>query len=248
MSRSLRLFSLCLLSSWCVAASSQVPVGDGTLDDAITLELVTAVKSGDATLEQRCALLNILREDRQRVANLGVNADRLRHELIERSECDSSDPRENIANAFRQFAEQDSVAAERLFERALELAPSDKARADYLYARESRGYGGGGCAQALDLYPIHGPCLYTELAELGRDIGRQPTLEGRFAYWCLEDRYRQLAALTDDGRIADAAVRAANQYRRAGPTREQWRDAGYTLGQMVDVSLPGGQSCRTPVR
>ena len=245
---------LCLASSWCAVASSQVANSQTAPEvesDSAIVELVRAYEAGEASREQKLQLLGVVLRDPQRLRAISVNPDSTRRDIIDEwgSEIWRHDePRAVLARCFAAYANGDEARCDSLFQIALRKAPSDKARADYFYARAQRGYGGGGCEAALQLYPTHGPCLYTNLTDLGRAVGRQTTVEGRFTYWCLADRFRQLADIVDDTRIASAARTAASRYEQAAPTRERWEAEGYTEGQIVTVELANGETCQTPVR
>ncbi len=67
-----------------------------------------------------------------------------------------------------------------------------------------------------------------DIGSIGDAVGRPSTLEGRFAYWCLADLYRKVAAETS-GNVATGAARAADGYERAGPSREQYFPKGYSV-------------------
>ena len=79
-----------------------------------------------------------------------------------------------------------------------------------------------------------------------RSSSRAP--EGRAAYWCLADRYRQVAEFASDERISENARRAAAGYERAAPTREQVAALGWRSGQAVTVTYGDDQTCETTVR
>ena len=226
----------------CVA---QETIPDKGRADVHVIELVEAFDANDATEEQTLQLLALVLQDPDRLQRAGADPDRLRQQLLQDPVVIQSvqDAERTPPLGFRHRANKDQ--AERWFQQALDAAPSDEIRADYLYIRERRGYGGGGCTRALEIFPTHAPCRYENLNALGRRVGTQSSLAGRFNYWCLADRYRQLAASTGNTRIASAASRAAKQYERAGPTREQLDHAGYTSGQMVSCPIVEG---RTPVR
>ena len=216
----------------------------GAVDDAAVRDLFTAFNDGTATEQQKLQLLGLVLQDAERVTEAGGDPDALRRGLLRDPVVTNQvdNPRTLLALAFQAFADGNSGEGDRLFNRALTNAPSNAARADYLYARQSRDYGGGGCSAALRYDPTHAPCRYSQLGALANSVGRPTSLTGRFNYWCLADRYRQLAASTNDSRIASAARRAAAGYDRAGPTREQYFFEGYKPGQTVSCSSTGGST------
>ena len=84
--------------------------------------------------------------------------------------------------------------------------------------------------------------------DVADELGRPSSVRGRFAFWCLADIYRNVAASTSDSRIASTARRAAAQYERAGPTREQYRSLGLEPGDSVTATLGASGTCTTRVR
>ncbi|GAB5535711.1 MAG: hypothetical protein Rubg2KO_19600 [Rubricoccaceae bacterium] len=225
----------------------KTPPPEGTLvgvDDSAVIDIITAFNDGSATEQQKLQLLGLVLQDEARVDSAGGNPDALRRALLTDPVVTNNvdNPRTLLALSFQAFTDGNSTEGENLFNRALTNAPSNAARADYLYARSAKGHGGGGCSQALRYSPTHAPCRYSNLNALGRQVGTQRSLTGRFNYWCLADRYRQLAASSTDSRIASAARRAAGQYERSGPTREQYFFEGYKPGQTVSCSVTGGST------
>ena len=221
------------------------PAGDiGEIDDSAINDLVAAFNDGSASKEQKLQLLGVVLRDAERIEAAGYDPTTLRSGLLRDADVtsDVDNPRTLLALSFQAFADGRSSDGEGFFNRALTNAPSNSARADYLYARSQRGYGGGGCSTALQYDRTHGPCLYTNLTDLGRRVGSQSSVTGRFNYWCLADRFRQLAASTSDSRIAGAARTAASRYERSGPTREQYFFEGYQPGQTVSCSVTGGST------
>ena len=216
----------------------------GAVDDSAVIAIISAFNDGSATEQQKLQLLGLVLQDEARVDSAGGNPDALRRALLQDPVVTDQvdNPRTLLALSFQAFVDGNSTEGDNLFNRALTNAPSNAARADYLYARSAKNYGGGGCSQALRYDPTHAPCRYSQLNALGRQVGTQRSLTGRFNYWCLADRYRQLAASTNDSRIASAARRAGAQYDRSGPTREQYFFEGYKPGQTVSCSVTGGST------
>ena len=216
----------------------------GEVDDSAVKTLIANFTGGTATDQQKLQLLGLVLQDAERVEAADGDPDALRRSLLQDPYITGNidNPRTLLALSFQAFADGNSSEGENLFNRALTNAPSNTARADYIYARDSKGYGGGGCSQALQYAPTYAPCRYQNLVALGRRVGTQSSVTGRFNYWCLADRFRQLAASTTDSRIAGAARRAANQYERSGPTREQYFFENFKPGQTVSCSVTGGST------
>ncbi|MEO0557005.1 MAG: hypothetical protein AAF170_02355 [Bacteroidota bacterium] len=215
----------------------------GAVDDSAVIAIISAFNDGTATEQQKLQLLGLVLQDEARVDSAGGDADALRRSLLTDPVVTNNvdNPRTLLALSFQAFGDGNTAEGDNLFNRALTNAPSNAARADYIYARSRRGYGGS-CSQALQYDRTHAPCLYENLNALGRRVGTQRSLTGRFNYWCLSDRYRQLAASTSNSQIASAARRAAAQYNRAGPTREQYFFEGYKPGQTVSCGITGGST------
>lgn len=218
------------------------PVVQGLLDDlyAGTLSGRTRVLTLYATADQQP----------ERVQALGRDPDDVISRLVRTPEIENSvdNPTTLYALSNRAYREGNRARGNELFDRAIAGAASNSQRADFYY---SRGQGRFGSAsdftRALEYFPSHGPSLYRRAGLIGDAVGRQSSLRGRFAYWCLADTYRNVAASTS-GSTRDAARRAAAQYERAGPTREQYFLEGFRPGQSVTASLGAYGSCTTRVR
>lgn len=230
------------------AAGTDIAVGN----DAAVEELVSTYDAGTATDDQIMTLLAVVIQQPERLEALGVEVDPLRRRLIgEPVVTDQVDnPRTLVALAFQRFRDGDTAEGNRLFERAIENAESNAQRADFYYARASAGYGNRSqlINQALRIYPAHGPSLYGRAQDIARAVGSPSSLTGRFAYWCVADEFRNVAARTTDSRIASLARTAAARYERSAPTREQYFLEGYSPGQSVSPSLGAYGRCTTRVR
>jgi len=239
MPHSFRLFLLCLLLNWCLAASSQTvtpPAPPDSLSDRELLAMVEQLRAGDATDADSAFIRHVTTTQPARLSRIGQSAKRVIRFL------------DGDADAFSWHRDWNrrSISWKTRCRDALANAESDSVRADIAYACYVRGHADNGCDQALRYNPTHAPCRYSNLNVLGRQVGTQRSLTGRFNYWCLADRYRQLAASTNDSRIANLARRAGDQYDRAGPTHDQLVAAGYRPGQIVPCSSTGGTTRARP--
>ncbi|WP_412063269.1 hypothetical protein [Rubrivirga sp. IMCC45206] len=231
------------------AESGGVTVGD----DTAVIALVAALENGSIgnSCNQALQLLSVVLQQPERLEALGEDVAELRSALL-RLPCitDQVDnPRTLFALALQNYRDGNSGEGSRLFDRAIANAQSNAQRADFFYSRGVSPYGGASdFNRALEYFPSHGPSLYRRAGLIANSVGRPSSLRGRFAYWCLADIYRNVAASTNDSRIASASRRAAAQYERAGPSREQYFLEGYSPGQSVSSSLGAYGSCTTRVR
>ena len=174
---------------------------------------------------------------------LGGDPDDILSALTRLPEIESQvdNPRTLYALSVRARREGDSARANQLFQRAIDNAESNAQRADFYYSA-------GQYDRALQVFPQHGPSLYRRAGQIANAVGRQSSVRGRAAYWCLADIYRNVAAQTS-GSIASNARSAAAQYERSGPSREQYfLSEGWQPGQSVTASLGAYGSCTTRVR
>lgn len=142
--------------------------------------------------------------------------------------------------------EEDAALAEQHFALALEAAGTDHLRADLLYSRAASGGADSLYALALRHQPDHGPTVYSLAQRHARGLGRPDSLTARAAYWCLADRFHEVAA-TGDPRVERAALRTAAAYERAAPSPEDYASNGWRRGQVIHVAS-GEVSCTTRVR
>ncbi|MEM1056369.1 MAG: hypothetical protein AAGI52_12660 [Bacteroidota bacterium] len=147
----------------------------------------------------------------------------------------------------RSWRRGDRAQAEEYFNQAIAKANAAQS-ADFYYARASAGLGSRGSLlqQALSFQPSHGPTLYAQAQAYANSAGRPSSVDGRAAFWCVADRFNRVAA-SGDPRVASIARRAAAQYNRSGPSREDYFFKGWTPGQSIRASS-GGVSCTTRVR
>ncbi|GAB5535710.1 MAG: hypothetical protein Rubg2KO_19590 [Rubricoccaceae bacterium] len=224
-------------------AEREARIAEAVSDDAI-IELVDAFENGTATCEQIRSLLSVVLSDPDRITAAGADPDALQSALVlDRCISDQLDnPRTLLALAFQTFAAGDAAEGERLFNRALTHAPSNAARADYLYLRGAKGYGDRDelVQRALRYDPAHGQSRFYQLRAVASRVGTQNSLEGRFNYWCLADQFRQLAASTGDADIASRSRETAASYERSAPTREEAFFDGKGPGDTVACSITGG--------
>lgn len=230
-----------------------VPAEPVISSDTVVEDLVAKIKDGSATLDQKKQILALTISDPERLSALGEDPGALQSSLLRDREilAEVDNPRTLIALAFQSYRDGNSARGNELFNRAIANAANNGARADYFYSRCARGFGNcsSDIAQALQYNPGHGPSLYRRAGLMAAAVGRPSTTAGRAAYWCLADQYRNVAASTNDSRIASQARRAAAQYDRAGPSREQYfLDPGWRPGQSVTASLGSFGSCTTRVR
>ena len=224
----------------------------GVGSDAVVEQLVSDLQVGTISDEDALTLLAVVIQQPERLEALGEDVGELRTQVLRLSAVTDQvdNPRTLVALAFQRLREGDAAEGNRLFDRALTNAASNAQRADFLYARSSAGLGNRSqlINRALQYFPSHGPSLYARAGLIADAVGRPSSLTGRFAYWCLADEYRNVAAVTSDTRIANAARRAAAGYERSGPSRESYFLEGYRPGQTVTASLGAYGSCSTRVR
>lgn len=220
-------------------------------DEAVA-SLVSDLRAGTIADDDALTLLAVVIQQPQRLEDLGEDVAEIRSQVLRLPAVTNQvdNPRTLVALSFQAFRDGDTSRGNQLFDRAIQNAQSNAQRADFLYSRAAAGFGNASqlINQALQYYPQHGPSLYRRAGLIANSVGRPNSLRGRFAYWCLADEYRQVAALATDGSIASAARRAAAQYERAGPSREQYFLEGFRPGQTVTASLGAFGSCTTRVR
>lgn len=218
--------------------------------DTAVQDLLARVADGTICGNGETTLLATVLQQPERIEALGGNTDAIQSTLVRCPQITAQvdNPRTLLALAFVEYRSGNSGRGNELFQRAIANAGSNSQRADFYYARYARTRSASDISEALRYNPNHGPSLFTRAGFIGDAVGRRSDLQGRFAYWCLADIYRSVAATASDSRIAAAARRAAAQYDRAGPTREQYFLAGYRPGQTVSSSLGSYGSCSTRVR
>ncbi len=230
---------------------SAAPGGVGVGSDAAVEALIADLEAGTISDEGALTLLAVVIQQPERLEALDQDVAALRSQVLRLDAVTDQvdNPRTLVALAFEALREGDASRGNQLFDRALQNAQSNAQRADFLYARASAGLGNRSqlINRALQTFPSHGPSLYARAGLIADAVGRPSSLTGRFAYWCLADEYRNVAAVTS-GSIAQAARRAAAQYERAGPSRESYFLEGYRPGQTVTASLGAYGSCSTRVR
>ena len=229
----------------------QVAAGGDAGSDTVVQSLLDDLNAGTLRGDRVFVLLATAQQQPDRIEALGGDPEDVISSITRLPEIESQvdNPRLLLALAFRNYRDGNRARGNELFDRAISNAPSNAARADYYYSRGAGRYGSASdFTQALQYFPSHGPSLYRRAGLIGDAVGRQSSLRGRFAYWCLADIYRNVAASATDSRITTAARRAAAQYERAGPTREQYFLEGFRPGQSVTASLGAYGSCTTRVR
>ncbi len=210
-------------------------------DDAVQ-DLLDRLAGGTLTGNDVFTLLATAQQQPDRLEALGADPGQVISDLVVLPEIESqvNNPRTLYALSVRARRNGDTARANELFGRAIANAESNSQRADFYYSS-------GQYDRALQVFPSHGPSLYRRAGLIGEAVGRPSSLRGRFAYWCLADIYRNVAAQTS-GTIAAGARRAAAGYERAGPSREQYFLEGFQPGQSVSASLGAYGSCTTRVR
>ena len=231
---------------------SEPPEQGFTGSDAAVEALVADLEAGSISDEDARTLLAVIIQQPERLEALGEDVAALRGQVLrlESITANVDNPRTLVALSFQAFRDGDTARGNELFNRAIQNAESNAQRADFYYSRGTAGYGNASQLfnEALRAYPAHGPSLYRRAGLIAQSVGTQRSLRGRFAYWCLADEYRNVAARTTDSRIAGLARTAAARYERAAPTREQYFLEGYSPGQTVTASLGAYGSCTTRVR
>ena len=224
-----------------IAEGGADTVVQGLLDDLYAGRL-----SGDRVL----TLLATARQQPERIQALDRDPDEVQSRILSLPEITENvdDPTLLYALSQRSYRNGDRTEGNQFFDRAIANASSNAQRADFFYSRGSSRFGSSSdFTRALEYFPSHGPSLYRRAGLIGEAVGQRRDLRGRFAYWCLADIYRNVAASTT-GRVRDASRRVAAQYERSGPTREQYFLEGFRPGQSVSASLGSYGSCTTRVR
>ena len=222
--------------------------------DTYTTGLLAKYNAGTLAGDDVLRLLALTTQAEDRVTAAGGNADAITSALVSRREVQDriDNPSTLYALAMRAFRNGNSSEGNRLFDRAIANEGSNARKSDYFAARASKGYGSKPALirQCLQYNASNGNCLFLE-AGLKGDAARAAagnSVEGRAAYWCMADIYRNVAAVTS-GNIAASARRAAAQYERAGPSREQYFfSTSWRPGQTVSASLGSYGRCSTRVR
>jgi hypothetical protein len=155
---------------------------------------------------------------------------------------------QRLAFAIRVYRRGDAQRAAYYSDQALETASDDAQRADFVYSLAARGHADADSLyrRALDYQPNHGPARFALARLFAAGIGQPRSVDERAAYWCLADRFREVAA-SGDTRVTTAAEQAAKSYERAGPSREDYSILGWTRSQSVELTS-GVVSCSTIVR
>ena len=192
------------------------------------------------------ALLSLVFREPERVAAAGRDVDVVRSTLLERADVWTAPP-SLLDRAEQAVRRGDLAAADSLVSEALSRACTDAERADLVYrygtARDSADT--AYVARALSYDPAHGPSLYRQATLLADRVGRRETAEGRAAYWCVADAFRQAAGY---GHVRQAALRAAAQYDHAAPTPPEAEGAGWRPGDRIMIALGDAETCTTTVR
>ena len=228
--------------------------GEAPSSDPLVERLYAEYQSGSLSGDDVLTLLAVATQAPGRLEAVGGNPDAVTSALVNRREVQDriDNPSTLYSLAMRAFARGNTTEGNRLFDRAIANAGSNATRANFYAARASKGYGNKASLirQCLQYNSTNSNCLFLE-AGLKGDAARAAagsSVEGRAAYWCMADIYRNVAAVSS-GQIAAAARRAANQYERAGPSRDQYFFAtSWRPGQTVTASLGAYGSCRTRVR
>ncbi len=147
-------------------------------------------------------------------------------------------------------AEGNYDEAQRLYERALELAEDPSEKRDIFYniavMKQQQGQlatASNFARKALELDSNHGPSLYIIGSAIASSI-RGTDVPSRAAYWCAVDYFNRAAS---DPQVSGAARSAAGTYSRAAPSQEEYFFLGWKPGQTVNASYGWG-SCSARVR
>ena len=147
-------------------------------------------------------------------------------------------------------ADGDYDEAQRLYERALELAEDPTEKRDIFYniavMKQQQGQlatASNFARKALELDSNHGPSLYILGSAIASSV-RGTDVPSRAAYWCAVDYFNRAAS---DPQVSGAARNAAGTYSRAAPSQEEYFFLGWKPGQSVSASYGWG-SCSTTVR
>ncbi|MEP0548725.1 MAG: tetratricopeptide repeat protein [Rhodothermales bacterium] len=140
--------------------------------------------------------------------------------------------------------------AQRLYERALELAEDPTEQRDIYYniavMKQQQGQlatASNFARKALEIDSNHGPSLYILGSAIASSV-RGGDVPSRAAYWCAVDYFNRAAS---DPQVSSAARNAAGTYSRAAPSQEEYFFLGWKPGQSVSASYGWG-SCSTTVR
>jgi hypothetical protein len=241
------LFALAAALAVAPAAMAQKAVPDSTVR-ALVAALHNCEELAD---EDWLRLLRVVAEDPDRIQSLGLPLPALGRcppqNVVRRADV----ARAFAARALDRLSRGDETLGDTLFAAALDLAVSDRQRADFLSARAEAGLGDVRelTDRAVALVPWHAQSLYRRAGLLADAIGRPMSLEGRMAYWCLADEYRRVAALSDDERVAEQARAAADRYEARAPNLQSAAILdGPKPGQTITVPLVDGAACTTVVR
>ena len=223
----------------------------GIVEDTAVIDLIASLRANSLEGDDALSLLALVLQQPERIEALNEDVAELRSLLLRLPAVTNQvdNPRTLYALALQNYGDGNRAEGDRLFDRAISNAQSNAQRADFHYSRGVSRYGGASdFTRALEYFPQHGPSLYRRALAMADAVGRPTSVRGRFAYWCLADQFRNVAASTNDSRIAGAARRAAAQYDRSGPSREQYFLEGFSPGQSVSSSLGAYGSCTTRVR
>ena len=237
------------LSTEPVAGDQVAAVGAGGTDTVVRT-LLDDLYAGNLRGNRVFTLLATAQQQPDRITALDRDPEDVISRITRLPEIEQQvdNPRTLYALAQRAYAEGDRTRGNGLFDRAITNASSNAQRADFYYSRGASRYGSASdFTRALEYFPSHGPSLYRRAGLIGEAVGQRRDLRGRFAYWCLADIYRNVAASTT-GNVRDASRRAAAGYERAGPSREAYFLEGFRPGQSVSASLGSYGSCTTRVR
>ncbi len=228
------------------------PQGEpGAVSDAAVEDLIAKLNAGTIGDDEALSLLAVVLQQPDRLEALNEDVAAIRSALLRLPAITNQvdNPRTLVALAFQAYRDGETSRGNDLFNRAIENAESNAQRADFFYSRASSGFGSSSdYNRALEYFPQHGPSLYRRAGLVAQAVGRQSSVRGRAAYWCLADIYRNVAAQTS-GQIAANARSAASRFERSGPTREQYfLSEGWQPGQSVTASLGAYGSCTTRVR
>ncbi|PAP77285.1 hypothetical protein [Rubrivirga marina] len=219
-------------------------------DEAVEA-LIADLRGGSIGDQEALQLLGVVLQQPDRLEALGEDVAEIRSQILRLDVITSQvdNPRTLLALAFQAYRDGESGRGNDLFNRAITNAQSNAQRADFFYSRGVSAYGSSSdFNRALEYFPNHGPSLYRRAGLIAQSVGRPSSLRGRFAYWCLADIYRNVAASSSSAEIAASARRAAAGYERAGPSRDQYFLEGFSPGQSVSASLGAYGSCTTRVR
>jgi len=232
-----------------------VTVADGTpAADTAVQALLDRARNNTICGDGALTLLATVSQQPERITALGGDLEALEAQLLQCPEFQrdvetTTDPRRLYAMAIRSYRAGNASAGNDFFNRAIANASSNAQKADFHYSRYTVRRDRSDLTAALRYNPTHGGALYTQATFVADAVGRRTDVAGRAAYWCLADRFRQVAATTTDSRVAATARSAAARYDRSGPSREQYFLAmGWRPGQTITASLGSAGSCTTRVR